>query len=185
MIGLMEDLLEEAKQRRFGNHEEIIDNYKKEKRVVEVKIEQFLDRILTTQSPTLMATYERQIDHLESQRILLDEKISDLAIVDDSLETVNRTALDFIANPYARWTSEGLSGKRLVLKATFSRALAYSKDEGYRTAALSLPFLVLRDLSDTNSSLVDISVESSNSLLEVLKDWSQALSPYKSMQLAT
>ena len=155
MIGLMEDLLEEAKERRFENHEEVVDNYKKEKQLVEAKIEQFLDRILTTQSPTLMATYERQIDHLESQRILLDEKISDLAIVDDSLETVNRTALDFIANPYARWASEGLSGKRLVLKATFSRALAYSKDEGYRTAALSLPFLVLRDLSDTNSSLVE------------------------------
>ncbi len=83
------------------------------------------------------------------------EKISDLAIVDDSLETVNRTALDFIVNPYARWALDGLAGKRLVLKATFSRALASSKDEGYRAAALSFSFLVLRDLSDRNSSLVE------------------------------
>ncbi len=88
------------------------------------------------------------------QRILTDEKIKNCGTIDENFDQITRTALEFLENPHRRWVSADLQGKRLVLKATFSRPLAYHRKEGYRTAALSLPFLVLREFADSKSGLV-------------------------------
>ena len=132
-----------------------LDKIEKEKQLIERKVEQFLERIVNADSPILINTYERQIKQLEEQRIITEDKIRNCGTIYDNFEKINRTAVEFLANPYAHWVSADMSGERLVLKATFSRPISYHRTHGYRTAALSMPFSVLRGFSDTNSVLVE------------------------------
>lgn len=50
------------------------------------------------------------------------------------------TVFDFIKKPSKLWQRKDLSSRRLVLKLAFSQNIAYSKDRGFGTEGLSLPF---------------------------------------------
>lgn len=175
MIDLMLQVVEEAKTARMGNFEDIAANLKKEQQLIELKIEQLVDRIVAAESPILITTYERQVKQLEEKRIVTEEKIQKCGTVDYSLVTINRTFLDLLQNPHDFWVSSDLERKRTMLKATFVRPLAYSKKEGYRTPAISLPFSVLRDFSNRKSGLVDISTETAHHLISTLVEWNSVL----------
>jgi site-specific DNA recombinase len=155
MVKLVEDVVERAKDIKLGSYEEIRAGLMKDRKLVDHKIQQFLDRIVTTDSAILVATYEKQVKQLENQKAVIDERLENCGVVDESFEKVNRTALEFLANPHRFWRMADLTGKRIVLKAAFAKQIAYKKGEGYRTAALSLPFSVLRDFADPKSGLVE------------------------------
>ena len=114
-----------------------------------------MERVVAADSAILIPTYERQIKQLEEECILIEEKIKKCGTMDTSFEEVNRTAKEFLANPYDFCGMAYLSGKRLVLKVTFPHPLAYHQKDGYRTAALALPFAVLRDFSNGKSGMVE------------------------------
>lgn len=154
MVKLVEDIVEQARDIKLGSYEEVVGGLKDDRRGLDRKIQQFLDWIVTTDSATLVATYEKQIKNLEHRKALVEEKIEKCGTLDDSFEKVNRTAMDFLANPHRYWRVADLTGKRILLKATFSRQVSYKKGEGYRTPDLSLPFSVLREFSDNESGLV-------------------------------
>ncbi len=154
MVKLVEDIVEQARDIKLGSYEEVVGGLKDDRKGLDRKIQQFLDRIVTTDSATLVATYEKQIKNLEHRKALVEEKIEKCGTLDDSFEKVNRTALEFLANPHRFWRVADLTGKRILLKATFARQVSYQKGEGYRTPDLSLPFSVLREFSDNESGLV-------------------------------
>ncbi len=154
LIQIVETMVDKLVTMKGHEHKNQKKELQEQLQLTKRKIDQFLDRIVTADSPTLVSAYERQIKQLEEQRIIMEEKISKCGKVDDALQETARTALEFIANPYAHWVSGDLPKKRLVLKATFARPLAYHRNEGYRTAALALPFSLLRDFSDSESDLV-------------------------------
>ena len=102
----------------------------------------------------LITSYERQIKTLEEQRLVLPERIQKCGEFDSTVTETARTAFQFFEKPCQRLVSGDISVKRLVLKTTFARPLAYDRKEGYRTAALSLPFSLFREFSDTKSEVV-------------------------------
>lgn len=168
-IDMVNLLIDEVKERRLGNHKAMMEALIKEKQTIGRKIESFLDRIVAADSPILIATYERQIKQLEEQRILTDEKIRNCGTVDESLRRINRTSIDFLKNPHEYWVSSDLPSKRLVLKATFARPLAYHRNEGYRTPDLSLPFSLLKELSGQKGGMVEHGGLSSNSVIRLVR----------------
>jgi hypothetical protein len=103
------------------------------------------------------------------KRILTAEKINNCGRVDESMQQINRTALEFLGNPHAYWASSNLTAKRFVLKATFARPLAYHKHEGYRTPALSLPFSLMRDFEQQKAGMVHPSGETSNPAIDLIQ----------------
>lgn len=154
MIDLMLQVIEEAKKMRMLNYEDAEATLKKEQQLIDLKIEQLVDRIVATDSQVLVATYERQIKQLEEKRIIADEKIRNCGTVDHTLGNINRTFLQFLQNPHEFWLSSDFERRRTVLKVTLVSPIAYSKKEGYRTPALALPLSVWRGFSDTKSGLV-------------------------------
>ncbi len=154
MIDLMLQVIEEAKKMRMLNYEDAEATLKKEQQLIDLKIEQLVDRIVATDSQVLVATYERQIKQLEEKRIITDEKIRNCGTVDHTLGNINRTFLQFLQNPHEFWLSSDFERRRTVLKVTLASPVAYSKKEGYRTPALAQPFSVWRGFSDTKSGLV-------------------------------
>src|SRR5262249_15410387 len=115
--------------------------------------EQYLDRILDTQTPSVIGAIEGRIRKLDEQAVIVNERIAQcgrpLSSFDDSL----RTALDFLGKPQKHWASGQIDQRRIVLKLAFADRLAYVRNEGFRTANLALPFKALTDLSAAESGM--------------------------------
>lgn len=120
---------------------------KTELKKLERQIEQFLDRIAEAEVPSVVTAYERRIRKLEEQKLILGEKLAGCGRPVRSFDETVRTALEFLANPWKLWSSERLEDKRSVLKLTFASRLAYTRNRGFRTADLSLPFKILGSFS--------------------------------------
>ncbi len=151
---MLDDMIGQLSELKGGDVVEHRRELQHQIAVIERKTEQFLDRIAVADSMTLITSYERQITNLEEQRVVLQEKIQKCGEYNIAVDDTARTALRFFAKPHELWLSGDIKTQRLVLKATFSRPLAYYRKEGYRTADLSLPFSLLREFSDTKSGLV-------------------------------
>ena len=127
-------------------------------KAVEKKIEGLVDRILESSQPRMIAVYEKEMDRLEKQRVRTLDDAERFARenggAEPNFETAYRTAIAFLSNPCIYWRSGRINEQRAVLKLTFADRLQYCRKTGYRTAPISLPFRVLSQLQNVESSLV-------------------------------
>ncbi|NOR61570.1 MAG: recombinase [Rhodobacteraceae bacterium] len=121
---------------------------------IENKTEQFLDRIVETDSDTVIKAYEKRIRDLESEKTLLAEKIGKCGTPAASFDETYRTAFSFLETPHKLWASERLEDRRAVLKLVFADKLSYTKNIGYRTVKTTLPFKALEGFSAGESVMV-------------------------------
>ena len=154
VINCMQEIIDRLYDKKAEHFKDYLGDLKNQVVLIDRKVEQFVERILAAGNQTLITTYERQVDQLEKQRIMIQEKIQKCGTLDVGMKESVRTGFQFLENPHKYWVSRGLEGKRLVLKATFSRPLGYHRQRGFRTAALSLPFSVLREFAEGDSEVV-------------------------------
>ncbi|MEW7986881.1 MAG: recombinase family protein, partial [Candidatus Thiodiazotropha sp.] len=119
------------------------------------QIDQLLDRIVDAESPTVIAAYEKRINKLEQDKLVIAEKTATTGKPVRGFDGSFRTALDFLANPWKLWNSDRLEDKRAVLKLTFADRLGYVRNEGFRTAKTTLPFKVLGDISGPKMKMAE------------------------------
>ncbi|GAB5470448.1 MAG: hypothetical protein Kilf2KO_34780 [Rhodospirillales bacterium] len=123
---------------------------------LERKTAQLMERVVQTDSPTLIAAYEDQIQKLEEERLALTEQAQKHGRPQRSFEETFRTACEFLSNPWKLWGSEALEDKRTLLRLAFAGRLAYCKFEGFRTANLALPFKALAAFDGSGRGLVEL-----------------------------
>jgi len=82
--------------------------------------------------------------------------------------------MQFLSNPCEIWASERLERKRTVLKLTFLDGLVYSRNEGFRTPQLTVPFTLFGNPADFGA-MAEREGFSSNSVFETLADWEHQL----------
>lgn len=121
---------------------------------IERKIEQLLDRLIETDSASVVAACEKRVRENEEQKLVLAEKIARCGTPLTSFDESFRTALDFLGSPWKLWDSEQLEDKRAVLKLAFSGRLAYARNQGFRTAEIAFPFKMLNDLKTPKEEMV-------------------------------
>ena len=73
----------------------------------------------------------------------MEEKIALCGRPVKDFDEIYRTTLQFLENPHKIWVSGGYEAQRAVLKLAFTRRLKYVRNEGHRTAQISLPFKML------------------------------------------
>ncbi|MEZ5919417.1 MAG: recombinase family protein [Alphaproteobacteria bacterium] len=127
---------------------------KREIGTIEKKTQQFLNRIVETDSSPLITAYENQVRTLEEQRIGLQEKIANCGRPLASFDDTFRTAMEFLGNPYKLWTSDRIEDKKIVTRLVFAEKLLYRKNDGFRTAQTTLPITVLRQLDRGDYEMV-------------------------------
>ncbi len=110
---------------------------------VEAQIAKLLERIIDATVPSVVNAYEQRIAKLESEKLLIQERMTTHGRPVSTFEATFRTALWFLSNPCKIWDSGSLQARRTVLKLAFVDRLTYSRNEGFRTANLALPFKVL------------------------------------------
>ncbi|MBI1274499.1 recombinase [bacterium] len=130
------------------------DTIRKEILMIERKTEQFFNRIVETDSPILITSYENQIRKLEEEKIRLNENIALCGRPLQSFDETFRTAFTFLSDPQKLWHSDQLEHQRAVLKLAFDDRLSYCRNEGFRTAAIALPFSLLAQFNVNKSGMV-------------------------------
>ncbi len=115
---------------------------------IDDEIQQLLQKVVQVRSPIVMATFEARIEELQNQKLVIEERIINIDQPRASFDQSLRTALAFIRSPWKLWTFGTFEHKRLVLQLAFSTRVAWVRNEGLRTAQLSLPFKVLEMLSN-------------------------------------
>jgi site-specific DNA recombinase len=122
---------------------------------VDRQVATLVDRIVNSDSPTLISAYEERLRALEIQKAEMREKVAECGRPLRGFDDVYRTAMAFLENPQKLWDSERLEYKRAVLKLAFESRITYHRDTGYRTIEASIPFKVFNDLAGFSDLLSD------------------------------
>jgi len=109
------------------------NSLKRDATEIEKQVEQLVDRIVDSNNATAVSAYERKIAQLARDKHLALEKLEDIKEPVRPFKEMFELAFGFPSNPWNLWDSERLENKRTVLKLTFAKWLAYSRETGFRT----------------------------------------------------
>ncbi|CAN7759299.1 recombinase family protein [Ensifer adhaerens] len=143
LFNVATSMLKKLWDHRLAQAQSQINGMKAELVSLDREVGTYLQRIVQTAVPSVVSAYENQIGKLEERKVLVREQIVSAGRPRSTLEDTVRTALGFLANPWNLWKTELPENRRTVMKLTFSQRLAYRKNEGFRTANLTLPFNML------------------------------------------
>lgn len=107
---------------------------KRDLNATEAKIARLVERILETDSQSLVATYEQKLKELEELRARQKANIAAGSDLNARYARISRTAMAFLANPLKLWTSGAFSHQKTVARLTFPSLVPYHPETGYRTA---------------------------------------------------
>ena len=150
---LVFDMFKDLWERRLSQSTALVRMMKDELKKLDKQVSQLLDRIVDASSDTLISAYEKRVTDLEKRQIELKEKITENGKPKWDFDETFRTAIEFLSNPHRLWDSDRIEDKRAVLKLTFADKLAYVRNEGFRTAALTLPFKVLSETDEGENKM--------------------------------
>ena len=121
----------------------------------EAKIEQLLDRIVETDSTSVIAAYEKRITKLEKDKLLAAERLANSGQPKRSFGESFELALSFLENPQKLWASGRLELQHIVMKLAFLERPAYRRNEGFRTPQMALPFKALQEICACESQVAE------------------------------
>ena len=134
LFSIVTAMLKQAWDMRLDQQGQQRAHLAKQSKALDKQIETTLDKIIHASSPTVIAAFEKRIEELERQKLLLDEKGAQLLAPKRSFAEVIEPALGFFSNPWNLYQNGSFAVKRLVLKAAFKGPLAYDQKTGHRTA---------------------------------------------------
>ena len=114
-----------------------------------------MDRIIATDSPSLIMAYENHIKELEVQKELLREKMNRGSMPERDFDKVYNTALEFLKNPRKLWLSERIEDKRTLLKIVLTEPMTYNHNTGNNTALTSSLFMLFKGCHTPSFRMVE------------------------------
>ena len=127
---------------------------KKQLCAISKQVESLLNRIVDATNASVISAYETRIEKLEREKILLAEKADKFLPPKGRLEEFIELSLRFLANPYDIYINGGLALKKTVQRLAFAQPLRYSRETGYRTTEITLPFKVLGSFNNQKCEMV-------------------------------
>ncbi len=121
---------------------------------LERQIDGYLEKIVDASSERVMKAFDRKIDQLEHQKLLMSEKMEKSFAPQTSAAQMLEHPMRFLSNPWKLWESGDIILQKLVLRLAFSAPLPYHRNEGYRTPKTTLPFSVLGGNSGNQCKMV-------------------------------
>ena len=102
-----------------------------------------LARVVAADTPTVIRAYETKIAELESQKLVVTEKLEKQSKPQRTFEELFELALWFLSNPWKLWSSGQFHLRRIVLRLAFSEGAAYCRKSGFSNVKISMPFRLL------------------------------------------
>ncbi|MBM7069949.1 recombinase family protein [Actibacterium sp. 188UL27-1] len=120
---------------------------------IEGQIEALLDRIVESGTGSVIAAYEKRIAKLESEKVLLEERMAYGGKPLNTLEESFELALRFLSSPWNIWKNGRIEWQKTVLRLAFVEPIRYSRNQGVRTPNFSFPFKVLEGISTADCEM--------------------------------
>jgi len=150
-------------------------SFRKEIAKLDQEVSGLLERITATTTESVVRAYERKIEFLERERLVLEEKLTFSSKKSDTFAKKFEPALEYLRNPQNLWASGHFEDKKTVMKLTFLNHLTYCRKTGFRTANLSLPFKVLEGFQRPENQMVELDEKTLNHITDELANWTAQL----------
>ena len=109
----------------------------------ERSIDHLVQRAMQVSNPRLVAAYERNIESLENERLVLLEKLENPGRTEHSFDSLFELSMQFLSSPCKFWHSGKIDLQKMVLRLVFSEPPKYSRENGFLNSKFSLPFNML------------------------------------------
>lgn len=143
LFALVKAMFRDAWDMRIAKSAEAGKALKADIKQLEKQIEQLLDRIVDASSASVVSAYEKRLEKLEREKLLVEEKLAKNGKPRHTLEESFEHAMEFLSSPWNIWKNGDLALKKTVLRLAFSAPLAYSRNDGVRTPNFAFPFKAL------------------------------------------
>ena len=143
LLKLIQTMFKDAWTQRSAQSAAIAEGFQRELAQTDKQITGFLDRIVESSNPSVIAAYEKRIEELETAKLVTAEKLQNAGKKPYTYEEAFEPAVAFLSSPWNIWKNGDLILRRLVLRLTFADKIAYCRNEGLRTPKTTLPFKVL------------------------------------------
>lgn len=122
---------------------EMTDVLKKKMLNLEKNIDQTVERAVSANNPRVIAAYEKNIEALEREKLLIAEKLKNPGRTKYTFDELFEHSMRFLASPCKLWDTGRLDLRKIVLKLVFTEHLHYHPKTGFLNTKLSMPFNVL------------------------------------------
>jgi len=143
----------------LANKEEELLNLTSSRKVeikdIDKQIERLIDQLEGIKSHNVIGRFEQRIDALEAQKRQLQNEVENAKTALPDTNKAFERVFDFVGRPHSYWEAGNLKQKQMVQNMVFNRALMYSKQDGFGTVELSLPFNVLSKKNRDKNVLVE------------------------------
>ena len=156
LFAIVKDMLGKAWDHRLSQADAVRKALRADMLKAENQINLLLDRIVETSSAATARAYERKIEQLEKDKLLLSEKLENSFKPKATSGQMLELSMRFLSNPWKLWDSGNIDLQKMVLRLAFLEPLAYCRNAGYRTAKTTLPFNVLGDLCASKCKMVPL-----------------------------
>lgn len=143
LFGVARSMLRTLWDERLVRATEAAKTAEREVKKLEAQSEQFLDRLVEAENPSVIAAYEKRIAKLEQEKLLLLEKAENAGAPKATFEELFELSMRFLVNTCNLWDSGRIELRRTVLKLAFADRLSYVRNQGFRTPEISSPFKLL------------------------------------------
>ncbi|MGE0108770.1 MAG: recombinase family protein [Bdellovibrionales bacterium] len=166
MFQLVVSMLRNTWEQGEENTDQEASAIKGELSQIEKQINQFLDRIVSVDSPSVVKAYENRLKDLEFQKAKLSMRLADFEKPQKGFNQTFRTALELLRNPRKIWSSGEIEVRKMLLKLVFTHPLEYRQKSGFRTPLTSCPFRLFLGFQGGDYDLVDpIGIEPTTSTM--------------------
>ncbi len=155
MFALAKKMFKDAWGQRSHQMEADKRVIRSERSKLQKQIDGLLDRIVEADSPSIITAYEKRIEKMEREKLILDEKLSKQRPKAHTFEQLFEHACEFLSSPWKLWESGDLLARKKVLRLAFAERISYSRAEGLRTPKTTLPFKVLECLYGLESKMAE------------------------------
>ena len=128
---------------QLSNAADMANVLKQDAKAIDAKIDQLVDSIVEASNPRVISAFEKRIEKLERDKLVLQEKQANLGKPATDFGELLELSMRFLTNPCNIWKSGKIELQRLVLKLAFPEHLQYSREIGFRTPKITFPFKVL------------------------------------------
>ncbi len=122
---------------------------------VDSEIDKQLDKIVKASSDTVIGAFERKIEQLERQKLVLAERQQNSGMPLRPFGEMFELAMRFLSSPSNLWKSERLEDRQTVIRLVFAGHLKYDRNEGFRTPKTSSVFKALEGFQNAKMLMAE------------------------------
>jgi site-specific DNA recombinase len=156
ILKLAEAILKDLWNKKQVNAAGFLTAKNNEIKIIETKIQTYLNRIGKTANEETVKIYEEQITKLTVQKRALENELTDKGGLKTEFGTALSVVMKYLENPVNIWQKADYKKKRLLLSVYFQQKIAYDRNSGFGTAVLPNVIKLITEKSNVKKPMVEM-----------------------------